>query len=360
MMAGTNRFLYSLAGALTAGAGVLHVAAAAGHRGDDVVMVLFALTAVTQLAVAGVLAARPHRGTLAATAAVNGGAAAAWLASRLTGLPFVDGLREPQAVGVQDLTAASVEAAAVAVAVVAAGRRRPVPARGLSPVWALAAVPVVIGLAAPHSHSPAAHARGDDHAHGGDRARAAPLASDPIFRGADTSRASQAQLRTARDLIVRTREAVTRQFPDEASVMAAGYRSIGDGRFFGSFEHFVRASYLIDGRELDPEHIESIVMERTPSGKRVVSGMFVLELGKTLADAPDVAGDLTAWHDHQDLCWDVTGMRLAGRLVNGRCVPAGLFLPTPPMLHVWLEDHPCGHFAGIEGHGTACARPHGH
>ncbi len=186
------------------------------------------------------------------------------------------------------------------------------------------------------------------------------LAADPIFRGADTSKASEQQLQAARDLIVRTRAAVGQQLPDEAAVVAAGYRSIGDGRAVGSFEHFVQASYLADGRELDPGRIESIVLERTASGKRVASAMYILELGKTMADVPPLSGGMAGWHDHQDLCWDPAGPRLAGRLVNGQCVPAGIFVPTPPMLHVWLQDHQCGPFAGIDGHGAACATVHRH
>ena len=181
------------------------------------------------------------------------------------------------------------------------------------------------------------------------------LAADPVFRGADTSKASEPQLQAARDLIVRTREAVGRQLPDEAALVAAGYRSIGDGQAVGSFEHFVHASYLADGRQLDPDRIESIVLERTASGTRVASAMYILELGKTMADVPPLRGGLAGWHDHQDLCWDPVGPRLAGRLVNGQCVPSGIFVPTPPMLHVWLQDHQCGPFAGIDGHGAACA-----
>ena len=219
-------------------------------------------------------------------------------------------------------------------------------------VWAVGSASGLIGGAASQPHS-GTSATGQHH-----REHATP-ATDPMFRGADTSGATEGQLQAARDLIVRTRAAVAGALPDEAAVVAAGYRSIGDGTVPGSFEHFVNATYLADGRELDPHHIESMVLERTSTGKRVVSAMFILEMGKTLADAPDIAGKTTAWHDHQDLCWDAPTMRLAGRLVNGRCVPGGTFAPTPPMLHVWLGEHPCGPFAGIDGHGASCAR-HAH
>jgi hypothetical protein len=184
------------------------------------------------------------------------------------------------------------------------------------------------------------------------------LAADPVFAGADTSHASSEELRAAKRLIETTRAAVTARFPDQASLLAAGYRSIGDG-LVTPYDHFIKAEYLNDGRELDRDRVESIVMERTPTGWRVASAMYILDVGKTMDDVPDVAGELTVWHDHQNLCWDRSGLRLAGLLVNGRCFPAGTLQPTPPMLHVWLADHPCGPFAGIEGHGGGCAHGHG-
>ena len=126
----------------------------------------------------------------------------------------------------------------------------------------------------------------------------------------------------------------------------------------GAFEHFVNSAYMTDGRELDPHAIESIVLERLPDGKKVASAMYILNAGRTLADAPDIAGTLTPWHDHQNLCWDDAG-HVVGVLVNGTCRPSGTFRGTAPMMHVWLENTPCGPFAGIEGHGGAgCDHTH--
>ena len=96
--------------------------------------------------------------------------------------------------------------------------------------------------------------------------------------------------------------------PTAQSVEAAGYAWIGDGRRAGGYEHFVQQDYMTDGRELDPDHIESIVLQRQADGsERVVTAMYILERGKTMADVPDVAGPLTTWHDHQNLCWDANG-----------------------------------------------------
>ncbi len=348
----TTSAAVSVAAALTAGAGLIHGLAAAAHGGGSTLTVAFAVTAAAQVILSVAVAVRPGRATLVAAAVVNLCVAGAWLTSRLSGLPLLDELAERQPFGRQDLIVSVMEVAAAGAALLAARHARPAAARALSPVWAVAALPVLVGATAPHHHP--TQPGGGQHAHG------VSLASDPIFRGADTSKASEEQLQAARDLIVRTRQAVSRQLSDEPSVVAAGYRSIGDGSGVGSHEHFVNPSYLADGRELDPERVESIVVERTGSGKRIVSAMYILEMGKTLADAPATAPGVAAWHDHQDLCWDPIGLRLAGRLVNGRCVPAGIFVATPPMLHVWLQDHQCGPMAGLDGHGTGCGPSHGH
>ena len=96
-----------------------------------------------------------------------------------------------------------------------------------------------------------------------------------------------------------------------------------------------------------------------PDGtKEVASAMYLLPFGATMDDVPDVAGDLTQWHDHQNLCWE--GVRVVGTTdASGSCL-RGEFRPTQPMLHVWMIEHECGLFAGIEGsHGSGCDHAHG-
>ena len=191
-------------------------------------------------------------------------------------------------------------------------------------------------------------------------------ASGPIV-SVDDPRLSEAQRRRATDLVEHTRRALTK-FPDEATVLAAGYRSIvKDGvtnASAGLVEHFFHAEYLADGRELDPERIESLLTEQQPDGSKVVvAGMYILEPSATMADVPDIAGELTQWHDHRNLCWDESGTVVEGYLLEGKCVPGGTLRATPPMMHVWLTSTPCGPFAGIEGHGETCPEPdgsHGH
>lgn len=183
-----------------------------------------------------------------------------------------------------------------------------------------------------------------------------PGPTGPII-SLDDPRVTAAQRAIAENLISTTTAGMA-SFTTESSVLAAGYTSIGDGGADG-YEHFVNWSYLSDGIELDPSRIESIVMKKTPGApKTVVSAMYILNLGKTMADVPALAGPLTTWHDHQNLCF--SGTKLVGLAVGGVC-SVGTLLPTPPMLHVWMVAHPCGPFAGIETHGgEACGGHDGH
>jgi hypothetical protein len=363
--------LLGLAGVLTVGAGLVHAAAAGTHSADATLVRLFAFTALVQVVVGMLVLSRPGRGGATLAAVVNGAPMAAWVMSRTVGIPFVHSLAGREGVGLADLSVTAMELVALALAAASLRARPLTRSIAFSPLWALALVPTLIGMTAPHTHG-AGHDEGHaaGHAHGaeGDRADGShghraeatvALATDPIFAGAETSHSTEEELRLAADLILRTRESVRNRFPTEDAVVAAGYTSIGDGFLFSSFEHFVHSGYMNDGFELDPDRIESIVVESTPTGKWVASAMYILEPGRTMHDVPDLAGELTTWHDHQNICWDESGTRIAGFLRDGRCDPQGRFRVTPPMLHVWMRDHQCGPFAGIEGHGAStCSHSH--
>jgi hypothetical protein len=337
---------------------LVHAAAAGSHGGEDTLVVLFALTAAAQVGLGMVAIMRPDRPTLVALLAVNVVVSVGWVLSRTTGVSFIPDLTQPESIGLPDAVCTAMQVVAVLVAAVGLVQRDSIRGPVLSPACALVLLPALIGMTAPHTHHEG-HTHGEATAAGATHTHTrTALAADPVFAGADTTDATEPQLAAAKALIATTRDSVTQRFPDRAALEAAGYHSIGDGVPFTDFQHFVNTSYLTDGRELDPDHIESIVTDAT--GQRLVSGMYILGQGKTMADVPDVAGDLTAWHDHQDLCWDASGVRLAGVLLSGRCFPGGTLRATPPMLHVWLTDNECGPFAGIEGHGAVCSAHHSH
>jgi hypothetical protein len=367
-------WLYVAASA-SAGAGLVHAAAAGSHNDDAALAWLFAATAILQLGWAALVLVRPWTALVAGGVVLNGACVVTWVLSRTVGLagPLanVEAVGAPDAIAAMLATLACLAALAVLLLGSRASARLDAPVLVVSVVAVLALV--VPAMAAPHEHSdgddghvhrelaaapaPApADSHSDAHTHDG---AVAVDAAAPIVSLAD-HRLTEQQRTRAISLLVSTRAAMLAHFPDRASVEAAGYTWIGDGRRVGGYEHFVQQDYLADGLELDPDHIESIVLQRQGDGsERVVTAMYILERGKTLADAPDIAASLTTWHDHQNLCWDGNG-RLAGIVVNGQCRPGGTFRPTAPMMHVWLTDPPCGPFSGVEGHGVeGCVHTHG-
>jgi hypothetical protein len=377
------RPVVAVAAMASAAAGLVHAAAAGSHSGDGTVALLFALAAALQLGWAALIVTRPGRELLAVGALLNAGMVGLWALSRAAGWPLVSVLSAREPVGTQDLLAAGLGALAVAAAALAWAGRPSLGFLGRPRVPAAVAgallVAAVVGMSAEHTHGPShEHAHGhpgaevvsDDghghqeaaasgHSHGDDDhahiEEAVHQSTGPVI-SLDDSRITPQQREAAQQLIDVTTEAMAR-FPDVESVQAAGYVSIGDGRT--GYEHFIHIGHLVDsGSVLDPERIESIVAQVNPDGtKEIVSAMYILPPGFTMDDAPDIAGELTMWHDHQDLCWE--GIRVVATLdADGNC-PRGTFRPTPPMLHVWLVEHPCGPFAGIEGsHGSSCTHDH--
>jgi hypothetical protein len=384
--------LLLVAAASSAAAGLVHAAAAGSHADVATLGTLFASAAAAQLGWAILVVVHPARWLLLAGGAMHALMLGAWAAARTVGWPVVDAMAEASAVGFQDLAAAVLAAVALVGAMGAwVGLETPSWLRA-APASALATV-MVLGLAVPamaaddaHDHGDHGHAHDDahlhgpdddhdegDHAHGDDEAHHdeahddeahghggadghgdADDHDDPII-SLDDPRLSENQRAAAQALVDDVRAEMAR-FSDPVSVEAEGYVSIGDG--ITGFEHFSHPVLRMDPITLDPRRPESIVFRVNPDGsKELVSAMFIMPPGQTMDDAPDIAGTLTTWHDHQDLCW--MGDRVVGRTSTpGECA-FGEFRVGQPMMHVWLVEHPCGPFAGLEGHGGDC-RQHGH
>jgi hypothetical protein len=360
--------LLTTAALASGAAGLVHAAAAGTHTGDGVMVALLAGTAAAQLGWAALAVARPGRPTAALGVVLGAVLVGAWLASRTTGWPVIGALAEPASVGTQDSIAAVLGTlSAVLAGLAAAGLTAPRLLRS-APVGVALLALAVPGVMADHDHghdgagdhattgggevtAEPGHPVDDDHADGEVAAGGDGHAAEPLISLTDT-RLTTAQRQAAQTVIDDTVVGMA-PYRDVASVEAAGYVSIGDGRT--GYEHFVNFAHLVDGTDLDPARIESVVFEVYPDGTRqLASAMYILSPGMTMDDVPDIAGGLTTWHDHQDLCWE--GTRVVGTIgPDGTCA-TGIFRPTPPMLHVWMLPHECGPFAGLEGaHGSGCA-----
>ncbi|MEN9823309.1 MAG: hypothetical protein RLZ04_1735, partial [Actinomycetota bacterium] len=144
------------------------------------------------------------------------------------------------------------------------------------------------------------------------------------------------------------------QWADYRDAEAAGFHSIGDA--LTGHEHFIQWDWINDDIILDPNYPESLVYEPQPDGsKKLVSAMYMLPDTVALEDVPDIGGELMQWHIHDNLCFtsDPVAPTVAGVTTSAGTCPAPLtkFRPAP-MIHVWIEAHPCGPFAALEGVGA--------
>ncbi|MCZ7528492.1 MAG: hypothetical protein M5U14_20240 [Acidimicrobiia bacterium] len=229
----------------SAGAGLIHAAAAGVHAEHRSMAWLFAACAVVQLGWAVLVVARPARLLLVAGALFQVACVGVWALSRTAGWPVVESMRDGEAAGYPDSAAAAMAAVAAAAAGVAV--LRPAARRAGLPLLALGSVVVLAlampAMAAPHDHLVDEHADthaddlvldtvGEDAAAPGDgwgHDHGDPVggADGPIV-SLDDPRLSPEQRERAGSLIDVTTAAMA-AFPDQAAVEAAGYRSIGDG-----------------------------------------------------------------------------------------------------------------------------------
>jgi hypothetical protein len=162
------------------------------------------------------------------------------------------------------------------------------------------------------------------------------------------------------DLLAATQAWISPRFDNVADAVAAGYKSIGDS--VTGFEHYVNNDFLNSPQVLTPATIESLVYKVNGNGRTLVSGMYILPIGQSFANVdPAYSSEHVVWHVHSNLCWRTNPLRVAGTTSTGQAgCPAGtIYFVTPPMLHVWLQEQPCGWFADLEQtNGDCTAHPH--
>lgn len=360
--------------AAAGGAALIHAAVIGPHLGHGWAPAVFAAGALVGLASVVALAVRPARSVVALVGAAHLLMLVFWLLTRTVGVGFLPGFEESESVGFADATAAGL---ALIVVVGSVMLLRPLRSESLPPgLAASATVPVVVafsllvapamyiaavtphahggesatgtqaGTAAPHDHGAAAPAAAtDDHAH----AAAKPFdPAAPIDLGG-TEGVTQVQQKQAELLLARTLAELPK-FADRNAALAAGYRSIGDGAT--GAEHLIKWELINDDVILDPSQPESLVYRTYgPDAPKLQAAMFILPDGYTLDNVPDIGGSLIQWHIHNNLCFTPPpSLRVAGvTSENGPCNPPLVKFDPHPMIHVWIDKHPCGPFAALEG-----------
>ena len=340
------------AGVASLGAGAIHATAVGAHSEHRDAVIAFTIVAALQLCWGGLALVRSNRLIPLTGALISAGALAGWVVAKVSGISFVSGLDEAEPIQSADVVAAGLAMACLVLLGLFALSRRlrgaalPMPTSVMGVGVAGLAVFGMIS-AGTHEHESAGHG------HDGIESSAPPTLIEPYdatlpVNLAGVAGVTVAQQEAAETVVTNTIQDLP-QWADPAVALAAGFETIGDGGT--GIEHFVNEEYMTDDAFLDPNRPESLVWDTTSGERRLVAAMYMADRGLPLEDVPDIGGNLMQWHVHDNLCYNAEG-HVAG-LTNseGEC-PAGLVKPPEtPMIHVWIEPHPCGPFAALEGIG---------
>jgi hypothetical protein len=398
----------TIAAITSIGAGVIQAATAGAHAQHPQLARVLIVCAVAQIG-AGMLAlARPNRLIAALVLMVNVVVVGGWLATRLSGVSWIDGLEVRQVPRFADTASSFLAAVAIGCALAAAmiGRRRSAAPNLSFPALVVAAltIPAMFSggtnltgqtaTAATAGTSSAVVDESQPHAHAADGSAVAVVdpaqsqtththTTDAAAGATPTSTATSTATATAAldstwprpwdptkpvDLsgvpgvtpdeqarattLVEDSLKDLPKYADPAAAIADGYASIGDAGT-GS-EHYVKTSLIEDDHFLDPTQPESLVYKVDGTKRTLAGAMYIASARPT--DDPSLlafAGPLMQWHNHGNLCWGVGpdgNPRVVGITdVAGHCARGINTGGQNPMVHVWITPHPCGVFAALEG-----------
>ena len=346
------------------GAGLVHGGAIGLHAEHPQLARIFILVTVAQVAWGVMAMLRPRGWLFVVGMFVNAGAVAGWLATRLSGISWIDGLEVRENAQIADSLCAALGliAAVIAMRTVLSGKIEISSAPRVAIPASLVAVVAIVamwnGATHVHAHSDTAHS---DTAHSDVVLENWPRAFDPSLP-LDISNvegvSAEQELRAA-NLIKETGVKLLR-WADPKTAYAEGWRSIGDAAT--GFEHYQNYSLYDDDKFLDPSAPESLVYKVGLGGQRtLVSAMFMAGT-KVPMDSPkltEYAGPLMQWHIHDNLCF-ASRSGGAPRVVGitnaqGVCRFGTRSGSDNAMVHVWIVTHECGPFAALEGLGAGSA-----
>lgn len=127
-------------------------------------------------------------------------------------------------------------------------------------------------------------------------------------------------------------------YRDWHNAWAAGYRPGGSTTMPST--HWINDAFVKAGYVLDPRHPQGLVYANTHHGPVLLGAMF--EMQKTGVFGPDPGGPLTAWHEHQNVCFTPFGLEFSLMTPLSTCPLGAIDVSAPAMLHVWVVPNPQG------------------
>ena len=152
--------------------------------------------------------------------------------------------------------------------------------------------------------------------------------------------ATQEQWDAANALYRETRAAIA-PYADWRNAWAAGYRPGGPDNMPST--HWMNQRYVDAAYVMDPQHPQGLVYANSKHGPVLLGAMFQMKrIGQF---GPDPGGPVTAWHQHENICFTPLGFEFSLLTPTATCPLGAINISAPPMLHVWIVNNPGGPFA---------------
>jgi hypothetical protein len=152
--------------------------------------------------------------------------------------------------------------------------------------------------------------------------------------------ATPEQVAAATRLYADTKAAIL-PYQDWHQAWAAGFRP-GGGANLGS-THWMNQANVDAGYVMDPHRPQGLVYANSKHGPVLLGAMFQMKhIGQF---GPDPGGPLTAWHQHENICFSPLGLEFSFMTPFATCPLGAIDISASPMLHVWIVDNPGGPFA---------------
>jgi hypothetical protein len=145
------------------------------------------------------------------------------------------------------------------------------------------------------------------------------------------------QVEAANRLYAETK-AATQPYADWHAAWAAGYRPGGSTRMPST--HWMNQKYVDAGYVMDPHRPQGLVYANTHHGPVLLGAMFQMKGINQFG--PDPGGPLTAWHQHENICFTPFGFEFSLMTPFATCPIGAVDISVSPMLHVWVVDNPHG------------------
>jgi hypothetical protein len=149
--------------------------------------------------------------------------------------------------------------------------------------------------------------------------------------------ATPAHREAADSLYAETKAAIT-PYQDWHAAWAAGYRPEGSTAMPST--HWLNQAYVKAGYVMDPGRPQGLVYANTRRGPVLLGAMF--QMPRIGQFGPDPGGPLTAWHQHENICFTPFGFAFSLMTPYATCPLGAINLSAAPMLHVWIVENPGG------------------